>query len=34
MMKPGDAILIKASNSVGLSKVVDRLTKEVAECST
>ena len=34
LMKPGDAILIKASNSVGLSRVVDRLTKEIAECST
>lgn len=34
MVRPGDAILVKASNSVGLSRVVDRLTKETAECST
>ncbi|HEX2803036.1 MAG TPA: UDP-N-acetylmuramoyl-tripeptide--D-alanyl-D-alanine ligase [Sphingomicrobium sp.] len=34
LLRPGDAILVKASNSVGLAGVIDRLTKEVAECST
>jgi UDP-N-acetylmuramoyl-tripeptide--D-alanyl-D-alanine ligase len=34
MLRPGDAVLVKASNSVGLSRVVERLTKELAECST
>jgi UDP-N-acetylmuramoyl-tripeptide--D-alanyl-D-alanine ligase len=34
LLRPGDAVLVKASNSVGLSRVIDRLTKEVAECST
>ncbi len=33
MLRPGDAVLIKASNSVGLSRVVERLTRELAECS-
>jgi UDP-N-acetylmuramoyl-tripeptide--D-alanyl-D-alanine ligase len=33
MLRPGDAILVKASNSVGLSRVVERLTKGLAECS-
>jgi UDP-N-acetylmuramoyl-tripeptide--D-alanyl-D-alanine ligase len=33
LLRPGDAVLVKASNSVGLSKVVDVLTKEAAECS-
>ncbi len=34
ILRPGDAVLVKASNSVGLSRVIDRLTKESAECST
>jgi UDP-N-acetylmuramoyl-tripeptide--D-alanyl-D-alanine ligase len=34
LLQPGDAVLVKASNSVGLSTVVERLTKETAECST
>ncbi len=33
MLRPGDAVLVKASNSVGLSRVVDRLTREPAICS-
>ena len=33
LLRPGDAVLVKASNSVGLSRVVDRLTREIAECS-
>jgi len=33
MLRPGDAVLVKASNSVGLSRVVERLTRELAECS-
>ncbi|MBA3576120.1 MAG: UDP-N-acetylmuramoylalanyl-D-glutamyl-2, 6-diaminopimelate--D-alanyl-D-alanine ligase, partial [Sphingomonas sp.] len=34
MLRPGDAILVKASNSVGLARVVERLTEGLAECST
>jgi UDP-N-acetylmuramoyl-tripeptide--D-alanyl-D-alanine ligase len=34
LLRPGDAVLVKASNSVGLARVIDRLTKEIAECST
>lgn len=34
LIRPGDAVLVKASNSVGLSRVIDRLTKEIAQCST
>jgi UDP-N-acetylmuramoyl-tripeptide--D-alanyl-D-alanine ligase len=34
LLRPGDAVLVKASNSVGLSRVIERLTKESAECST
>ncbi|MBA3525387.1 MAG: UDP-N-acetylmuramoyl-tripeptide--D-alanyl-D-alanine ligase [Pseudomonadota bacterium] len=34
MLQPGDAVLVKASNSVGLSRVVERLTREPALCST
>ena len=33
LLRPGDAVLVKASNSVGLSRVIERLTKETAECS-
>ena len=32
-LRPGDAVLVKASNSVGLSKLVERVAKGVA-CST
>jgi len=32
-LRPGDAVLVKASNSVGLAKLVDRVAKELA-CST
>jgi UDP-N-acetylmuramoyl-tripeptide--D-alanyl-D-alanine ligase len=34
LLRPGDAVLVKASNSVGLARVVERLAKELAECST
>jgi UDP-N-acetylmuramoyl-tripeptide--D-alanyl-D-alanine ligase len=34
LLRPGDAVLVKASNSVGLSRVIELLTKEMAECST
>jgi len=33
LLRPGDAVLVKASNSVGLARVVD-LLKEGATCST
>jgi len=33
-LKPGDVVLVKASNSIGLSRVVDRLVKGVDPCST
>jgi UDP-N-acetylmuramoyl-tripeptide--D-alanyl-D-alanine ligase len=33
MLQPGDAVLVKASNSVGLAKLVERVSKELA-CST
>src|SRR5689334_6033697 len=33
MVRPGDAVLVKASNSVGLAKLVESMTKELA-CST
>ena len=33
LLRPGDAVLVKASNSIGLAKVVERV-KEGAECST
>jgi UDP-N-acetylmuramoyl-tripeptide--D-alanyl-D-alanine ligase len=33
LIRPGDAVLVKASNSVGLARVVDRV-KEGATCST
>jgi UDP-N-acetylmuramoyl-tripeptide--D-alanyl-D-alanine ligase len=32
-LHPGDAVLVKASNSVGLAKLVDRVARGVA-CST
>ena len=33
MLRPGDAVLVKASNSVGLAKLVERVKESVA-CST
>jgi UDP-N-acetylmuramoyl-tripeptide--D-alanyl-D-alanine ligase len=33
ILQPGDAVLIKASNSIGLARVIERL-KEELECST
>jgi UDP-N-acetylmuramoyl-tripeptide--D-alanyl-D-alanine ligase len=33
LLRPGDAVLVKASNSVGLARVVERLREGVA-CST
>jgi UDP-N-acetylmuramoyl-tripeptide--D-alanyl-D-alanine ligase len=33
IVRPGDAVLVKASNSVGLAKLVESMTKEMA-CST
>jgi UDP-N-acetylmuramoyl-tripeptide--D-alanyl-D-alanine ligase len=33
MVRPGDAVLVKASNSVGLAKLVESMAKEPA-CST
>ena len=33
LLRPGDAVLVKASNSIGLAKLVDRVVKEPA-CST
>ena len=34
MLRPGDAVLVKASNSVGLAKLVERVAKEACACST
>jgi UDP-N-acetylmuramoyl-tripeptide--D-alanyl-D-alanine ligase len=35
MLRPGDAVLVKASNSVGLAKLVERVSGELREsCST
>jgi UDP-N-acetylmuramoyl-tripeptide--D-alanyl-D-alanine ligase len=33
MVRPGDAVLVKASNSVGLARLVESMAKEPA-CST
>jgi UDP-N-acetylmuramoyl-tripeptide--D-alanyl-D-alanine ligase len=33
LLQPGDAVLVKASNSIGLAKLVERVVKEPA-CST
>ena len=33
MVRPGDAVLVKASNSVGLAKLVDRMVRG-QPCST
>jgi UDP-N-acetylmuramoyl-tripeptide--D-alanyl-D-alanine ligase len=34
LLRPGDAVLVKASNSVGLARVVERVAGELEECST
>ncbi|NUT00233.1 MAG: UDP-N-acetylmuramoylalanyl-D-glutamyl-2, 6-diaminopimelate--D-alanyl-D-alanine ligase, partial [Sphingomonas sp.] len=35
MIRPGDAVLVKASNSVGLAKLIERVSGELKEtCST
>ena len=34
ILRPGDAVLVKASNSVGLAKLVERVAGERATCST
>ena len=35
MLRPGDAVLVKASNSVGLAKLVERVSGERQDaCST
>ncbi len=34
MLRPGDAVLVKASNSVGLAKLVQQVAGERAPCST
>lgn len=34
MLRPGDAVLVKASNSIGLAKLVERVAGERATCST
>jgi len=33
IVRPGDAVLVKASNSIGLAKLVERMLREPA-CST
>ena len=34
MLRPGDAVLVKASNSVGLARLVERVSGELETCST
>ena len=34
LLRPGDAVLVKASNSVGLAKLVDRVSGGIQSCST
>jgi UDP-N-acetylmuramoyl-tripeptide--D-alanyl-D-alanine ligase len=34
LVRPGDAILVKASNSIGLAKLVERMAGGLATCST
>jgi UDP-N-acetylmuramoyl-tripeptide--D-alanyl-D-alanine ligase len=34
LLRPGDAILVKASNSVGLARLVERVTEARVTCST
>jgi UDP-N-acetylmuramoyl-tripeptide--D-alanyl-D-alanine ligase len=33
-LRPGDVVLVKASNSVGLARLVERLTENAVTCST
>src|SRR5690606_7565873 len=33
MLAPGDAVLVKASNSVGLARLVERVSESEATCS-
>jgi UDP-N-acetylmuramoyl-tripeptide--D-alanyl-D-alanine ligase len=34
LLRPGDVVLVKASNSVGLARLVDRVTEGAVTCST
>ncbi|MEO7364766.1 MAG: UDP-N-acetylmuramoyl-tripeptide--D-alanyl-D-alanine ligase [Sphingomicrobium sp.] len=34
LVRPGDAVLVKASNSVGLARLVEQVAGELAPCST
>jgi UDP-N-acetylmuramoyl-tripeptide--D-alanyl-D-alanine ligase len=34
ILRPGDAVLVKASNSVGLACLVDKVTEAGVTCST
>ncbi|HJS40094.1 MAG TPA: UDP-N-acetylmuramoyl-tripeptide--D-alanyl-D-alanine ligase [Sphingomicrobium sp.] len=34
LLRPGDAVLVKASNSVGLARLVERVTESRVTCST
>jgi UDP-N-acetylmuramoyl-tripeptide--D-alanyl-D-alanine ligase len=34
LVRPGDAVLVKASNSIGLAKLVERMAGGLATCST
>jgi len=34
LVRPGDAVLVKASNSVGLARLVERVAGELQSCST
>jgi UDP-N-acetylmuramoyl-tripeptide--D-alanyl-D-alanine ligase len=34
IVRPGDAVLVKASNSIGLAKLVERMAGGLATCST
>ena len=34
ILRPGDVVLVKASNSVGLARLVDRVTESAVTCST
>jgi UDP-N-acetylmuramoyl-tripeptide--D-alanyl-D-alanine ligase len=34
LVRPGDAVLVKASNSVGLARLVEQVAVELQPCST
>ena len=34
LIRPGDAVLVKASNSIGLARLVERVAGGYATCST